>query len=710
MSRLFLKVSFVLAFCLLTIVARGEEPAQPLRFYDDVKKQFIQAPGIATDIQTRVEGTIARTTVTQYFLNDTSQWQAGIYQFPLPDDAAVDSLTMMIGERRVIGFVTEKEQAKEIYETAKAKGQGAGLVDQHRLNLFKTSVANIPPRSLIGIEIEYQNDVRLDGQLFSLRIPLAVTPRYERISGDEFRHMVAAAEQGWAEDIVDRLALSNFKGGSNPVSIDVTLRPGFRAGVLESGSHNVDIRESEKGLDRSDAYEITLADKVTPGNRDFTLNWAPAEWGEPYQALYTEERKDNFYSHLLIMPARASGEVVDQLPASKLKRHVTYIIDVSGSMDGPSISQAKKSLATALDDLGEQDFFNIIAFSDSYRKIFPEPVTAAGRHVELAKAAVADLVVGGGTEMMPALIEAFIEPDVDGHLRQIVFITDGAISYEVQLTAKIKKLVGDARFFAIGIGAAPNAHLMRHIAMAGRGTYTFIDDVNMVERELSALFDKMKAPVLTDFELDLPEGAEAEVFPARLPDLMAGEPVSVAIKSAVPLNSLGIKGQRGDQAWYQTVALDQPRSAEGISKIFARRKIEALTFDRLGMDDQNAEREIIEIAIRHQLISAHTSLVAVDEAILRPEQDRLVEKRYDPTLPAGWQEDRLTALEAADAYRGLLERTPAEDLENESFNQLKQQINLPQTATGHQLYLVLGFTMMLVASGLLVARRRGQHA
>ncbi len=709
-SRLFI----ALTLSLFATSASGDETTLPLRFYDDVKNRFIQAPGIAADIRTSIEGTIARTTVTQYFLNDTEQWQEGIYQFPLPDDAAVDSLTMMIGKRRVIGFVTGRDQAKEIYATAKAKGQAAGLVDQNRPNLFKSSVANIPPKSLIGIEISYQGDVRLDDQRFSLRIPLAITPRYERTNSDELRHLVTAAGQDWADDVVDRLALTDFAGGNNPVSLTLTLRPGFETASVDSRSHRIAIEEKARDDDQGEIYEITLADGVTPGSSDFTLDWVPAAQVEPHKALYTEKLDDGYYSHLLIMPS--SGQPFDDqpsegaTPATPPKRQVTFIIDVSGSMDGPSIEQAKQALILALDDLEEHDLFNIIAFSDSFRKIFPQPALASERQIAIAKAAVGGLAADGGTEMMPALIEALIEPEVNSHLRQIVFITDGAINYEDQISATIKKLVGEARFFAIGIGAAPNAHLMRHIAMAGRGTYTFIDDVDAVERELTALFRKMKAPVLTDLKLDLPAGLDAEILPAKLPDLMAGEPVSVAIRSKKPLRTLSLQGRRGDQAWRQPLQIDQPRSADGISKIFARRKIEALTFDRLGLDDQATKDEITVIAIRHQLISDHTSLVAVDEAILRSNKAPLIQKRYDPTLPAGWQVDRLSALEAERSYRRLMDDISSESSTDAPQNQLRQQINLPQTATGFQFYLALGLTFMLAASALLIFQRRSQHA
>lgn len=714
MNRGLFSTLFVLTLCLFASPGGSAEPIQPLRFRDDVKNSFIDAPGIATEIRIQVEGTIARTAVTQYFLNDTDAWQEGVYQFPLPDDAAVDSLTMMIGKRRVIGFVTGKEEAKAIYESAKAEGQAAGLVDQNRPNLFKTSVANIPPKSLIAIEIQYQGGVRLDQQRFSLRLPLAITPRYDRIDQEQLRLLVTAADQTWAEEVIDRLALVDVEGGNNPVDLAVTLRPGFPLASLSSASHEIET-EKFSGADASaEGHGITLARGINPGSRDFTLEWTPTATAEPFQALYSETREDGHYSHLLMMASDAgvAGEPAHPVEPvqPRPKRQITYIIDVSGSMDGPSIRQAKRALVMALGDLGPDDLFNVIAFNDGYWTVFPNAVSADARAIDAAKAAVSGLSAGGGTEMMPPLIEALTEPEAEGHLRQIVFITDGAIGYEDRIAATIKKLAGNARFFAIGIGSAPNAHLMRHIAMAGRGSYTFIDDVDRVEQELATVFKKMTSPVLTDLELVLPAGFAGESFPEKLPDLLAGEPISVAIKSAKPLTSLRIRGLRGDQVWEETLALDQPRSADGIGKIFARRKIQSLTFEGLGLNDPELKEKIQEIAIRHQLVSDHTNLVAVDEAILRPSSEPLFQKRHDPTLPLGWQEDRLKALEAEAAYRRLKEEKSGDGAEGAPKNELAQPISLPQTASGFQLYLLFGLSSMLAGAVLLIVQRRTRHA
>ena len=119
----------------------------------------VAAPVLATDVEIRVTGMIARARVHQEFTNPAAEWAEGVYVFPLPDDAAVDHLRMRVGDRIIEGMIRERVAAKAAYTQARQQGQRASLVEQERPNVFTTSVANIPPGAAITIEIEYQQTV-----------------------------------------------------------------------------------------------------------------------------------------------------------------------------------------------------------------------------------------------------------------------------------------------------------------------------------------------------------------------------------------------------------------------------------------------------------------------------------------------------------------------------------------------------------------------
>lgn len=141
-------------------------------------------------------------------------------------------------------------------------------------------------------------------------------------------------------------------------------------------------------------------------------------------------------------------------------------------MSGPSIEQARQSLALAISKLNADDRFNVIRFDDTMTDYFKGLVTATPDNREKAIAYVRGLTADGGTEMLPALQAALRNqgPVATGALRQVVFLTDGAIGNEQQLFQEITANRGDARVFTVGIGSAPNTYFMQIFGRIERKT------------------------------------------------------------------------------------------------------------------------------------------------------------------------------------------------------------------------------------------------
>ncbi len=176
-------VSLVLALAVFIIsveanAASAGDPGQGTLLLRDDAGERSAAPLLATDVHMDVTGMVARVQVTQRFANPTAQWREGVYVFPLPDKAAVDHLTMRVGERVIEGQIKERAEARRAYETAKTEGRKTTLVEQERPNMFTTSVANIGPGEEIVVALEYEETLRYGDGAFRLRFPLAITPRY----------------------------------------------------------------------------------------------------------------------------------------------------------------------------------------------------------------------------------------------------------------------------------------------------------------------------------------------------------------------------------------------------------------------------------------------------------------------------------------------------------------------------------------------------
>jgi Ca-activated chloride channel family protein len=254
------------------------------------------------------------------------------------------------------------------------------------------------------------------------------------------------------------------------------------------------------------------------------------------------------------------------------------------------------------------------------------------------------LEASGGTEFAMA-IEMALAAEEGGRrsLRQVVFLTDGSVGNEAHLLEKIKADLGESRVFAIGIGGAPNTFFMRKLAQHGRGTFTHIGSPDEVEEKMTALFGKLESAVLADVEIELPEGSEAEMYPYEIPDLYVGEPIVAALKLTAPLTSATVRGWTGDSSWQVDLEEVDFEERPGIHTLWAKQAIDERMDDRLGTRDAkllaSLRAEVVEIALDHHLVSAYTSLVAVDVTPERYSDEALVPHQLGTRLPTGWQAD-----------------------------------------------------------------------
>jgi len=631
---------------------------------------YAPAPQVATEVAIDVTGMIARTRVTQVFHNPGSGFVEGVYVFPLPEKAAVDRLWMKIGTRVIEGRIREKEEARRTYEKAKAEGKKAALVEQQRPNLFTNAVAHIGPNDAIEIRIEYQQALAYEMGTYKLRFPLAVTPRYVPAAAavpDEPKALEAQPlEDG--EELVQPAYAPDGCGGLNTVDIAISIDAGVPVGAVTSSYHETVI---EKAGGRT---MISLTKDQEEANRDFELTWTLAPGAAPQAAMFTQTRGDNEYALLMVVPPQPTA--AERAQFERMPRETILIVDTSGSMEGVSMTQAKAALEMALDTLRGSDRFNVLEFNSGMRTWLPAAVPATADNVQRAREWVRKLRAGGGTNMAPALMFALDGTETPGYLRQVVFITDGAVGNEDELFKLIVQRLGSSRLFTVGIGSAPNGHFMTKAAQFGRGTFTSIGDVKEVQEKMGALFAKIEAPVLRDVQIRWPDGTPVETFPPRVPDLYLGEPVLVAAAAKAPLGTVVVTGLRGNQPWSVALTPPQDRNAAGVGALWARAKIASL-MDTLaqGADVNQVRPAVVNVALEHHLVSAYTSLVAVD---------------LTPTAPT---EGLKTAMVKASLPQGYVGG------------------GLPQTDTPATLQLLLGlFALMSAAIVTMLGRRAARIA
>ncbi len=418
-------VSLVLALAVFIVSTQAAAAAPPsdnggLRLQDGNGGQ-VNAPLLFTDVHMDITGMTARVQVRQRFANPTAEWREGVYVFPLPEKAAVDHLNMQIGERVIEGLIKERNEARRTYEAAKGEGRKTTLIEQERPNMFTTSVANIGPNEEIVVAIEYQETLRYDEGSFSLRFPMAITPRY--IPGTPVAGGVpglgwsAATQQVLDADRITPPVANRSEGYVNPVTITIDLDAGFDLSRLISVYHPMKIEEKP-----GHRYRLTLAEGPVPAARDFELSWTPDVGSAPGAAFFTETKGGKTYALLMALPPSTPAADGPRAP-----REITYIIDTSGSMEGVSMTQAREGLSMALDRLQPGDRFNVIEFNSVATPLFRAPMPVDPATLQQARHFVSRLVARGGTEMLPALKLALDVDTPATMLRQVVFLTDGSV-------------------------------------------------------------------------------------------------------------------------------------------------------------------------------------------------------------------------------------------------------------------------------------------
>ena len=635
--------------------------------------QYRVAPVLDTDVDMRVTGYINRAHLTQTFTNGSDEWMEGIYVFPLPENAAVDHMRIRIGERVIEGQIKEKQQARKTYEQAKRAGKRASLVEQERPNMFTTSLANIGPHETIKVEIEYQQTLVYDQGQFRLRLPLAITPRY--IPGMPQERNPVTSGHGSAQPTAqvpdaDRITpLVALDQKINPVAIHIELDAGFAVSQIKSSYHPISLNNHGEGR-----YTINLAKGQVPSDHDFELVWTPEAGQAPQAALFRERVGDEMYYLGMVLPPQA-----DTQQSHTLAREVIYVIDTSGSMGGVSIRQARTALMLALKRLRSDDYFNVIQFNSVTDTLFDHPVPANLLNKTLAMRYVMNLEAGGGTEMMDAMHKALAGNEDSPRLRQVIFLTDGAVGNEDALFEYIRHHLGNSRLFTVGIGSAPNSHFMSKAAQFGRGTFTYISRVTEVAEKMQALFAKLDSPVMRDLVLQ-PHFNHFEMSPSHLPDLYQGEPLMFTARSDSANGELVLKGLRQQQAWSTSLYLQQAKPGRGIAQLWARQRIASL-LDSVqdGADADQVRNQVIELALTHHMVSKYTSLVAVDVTPVRPQAASLNSLAVPVNLPAGQDASKIFAMQA-------------------------------QSGTAQYLYWLLGLMLLLLAFALKLLARRGGAA
>jgi Ca-activated chloride channel family protein len=570
-----------------------------------------------TRVQAEISGFVARVNVKQTFGNPFKERIEAVYTFPLSQQGAVDDMLMKVGERVIRGEIKRREEARRIYEDAKARGEVASLLDQERPNIFTQSVANIMPGEEVEITIRYVELLQFETGAFTFSFPTVVGPRF--IPGSA----TGKSGTGTVPDTVQVPDASKITPPVTPkgtraghdIDITVTVDAGMNIRQISSALHDVEI--AREGDNRA---VVKLKNKEEIPNRDFVLKYEVA--GDSLKSGYLAHRagKDGYLTLILLPPKRPTAEQISP-------KEMIFVIDRSGSQRGAPLQKAKETMIHILENMNPEDTFQVIDFSDKVNILFDEPQKISDEMLTRAKSYIATLSGNGGTWMEPAVEAACSIPADANRLRIVVFMTDGYVGNDFQILGMVKKLRGNSRWFPFGAGNSVNRFLLDNMAKLGGGEVEYVLLNSSGAKVAAKFYSRISTPVLTDVKVEFVGGDVAEVYPQHVSDVWEQRPLYICARYKTPGKATAtLRGFAGGKPYEEKLTLDLPeleRANSSVASIWARAKVDCLMegdylLGAQGRTGVNAElkEEIIGVALEHRIMTQYTSFVAVEEAVV----------------------------------------------------------------------------------------------
>ena len=653
-------ILFTAAFSLLSGIAfakifapnpseGNDKTLSPYFFVKSDDPTIDQLPLKSTSALVNISGVISDVQVTQVYKNEGKKALEAIYIFPASTRAAVYGMKMTIGKRVIEAKIKKREEARQDYEKAKQEGRSASLLEQQRPNVFQMNVANIMPGDEIKVELKYTELLVPEDRVYQFVYPTVVGPRYSSQLSE-----TASSSEKWVQNPYLK------EGETSPYTFDITVNitAGMPIKELASPSHKVMAdytgpNTAKVGLDKTEK---------SGGNRDYILSYRLD--GDQIQSglLLYKGDNENFFLLMMQPPKRVTKA---EIPG----REYIFIVDVSGSMHGFPLEISKKLLQSLIGNLQPTDKFNVLLFSGGSKLMSEESLPATPENVKRAINVIDHQQGGGGTELLPALKRALSLKKTENYSRTIIIATDGYVSVEEEAFDLIRNNLNDANMFAFGIGSSVNRHIIEGMARVGMGESFVITKPGEAQEKAERFRTMIQSPVLTKVKVNFKGFDAYDVEPITIPDVLAERPVIVFGKwkgkpqGTIALNGISGKGQYTDKINVDDVKPLKTNAA--LKYLWARHRIALLSDYNMLRSDSKRIKEVTDLGLTYNLLTAFTSFVAVDTEI-RNQGDKPTTVKQPLPLPQGVSNYAVGGTMHSMAKRGPMLASPAPMREYES--------------------------------------------
>jgi len=540
-------------------------------------------------IETKIAAQVATTHVEQVFRNDTDATLEGTYFFPIPESASIAEFAIWDGDKRLVGEVRSREEARRIYDEIVRRQRDPGLLEYAGRDLFQASVFPIPPHSDKKLELTYTQVLKAEGGTVNYRYPLGTGRNVARITGT----------------VSGRVEVE----GREPVR------------NVYSPSHEIDVaRKGER------AARVSFESAAGREPQDFQLFYtlSDADFGMTL-LTHREPGKQGFFL-LTISPKDALSE------QEYVAKDVVFVLDTSGSMaEAGKMEKARSALLFGVRSLRPADRFNVINFAGEEHLMTTGLLQADAEGRARGEQFISQLRPVGGTNINGALLAAMQQFDRAERPRLLVFLTDGLPTVGETKAERINENVRAARvpgvrLFTFGVGYDVNTALLDKLAADNGGVAEYVEPKEDLEVKVSNFFTKINHPVLTNLALDM-GGVEADlVYPRELPDIFRGTQLTLIgrYRNARDLNNIALRltGRAGEATrsfTYQNVSfpLNTERN-EFLPRLWATRRVGWLMEQiRTNGEQKELTDEIVDLGTRYGIVTPYTSYLALEESEAR---------------------------------------------------------------------------------------------
>ncbi|CAN5767700.1 hypothetical protein BH10CHL1_BH10CHL1_07740 [soil metagenome] len=542
-----------------------------------------------------IDGPVAKVHLTQIFRNDAHQTVEGRYVFPLPEDAAVSDFQMTMDGKTLEGKLLSKDEARRIYEAIVRQQRDPALLEYVGRGLFQTSVFPIPAGASRTLELSYAQILPQKDGLYQFRYPL----RSQHVNANP----------------VESLA----------IHLELRNQPGLR--TIYSPNYNLKIERT----DNTSATIDYMASQVKPES-DFQLFFGTTEHTIGLNVLtYKPTGEDGFFALLA-----APGVEVDS--QKLVQRDVVLVLDVSGSMQGEKIAQARKAADFVVDHLNPGDHFNLISFSTGVQlwQSSLQPIDAAT--AKDAHRWINRLTATGSTDINRALLEALgqlqsLVTDADNRPAYLLFMTDGL---PTQGEINAQRIIDNAfnnkptqraiRLFTFGVGFDVNTDLLDTLSQELGGRSSYVKPEEQIDEKIGEFYNQIGLPVLSSVSLDFGKQAVIDdVYPYPLPDLFAGEQLVVVGRyhSGADL-TVTLQGLVNSQKIIYQYPRQHFVTSGGeplVARLWATRKIGALLAQvrRSGANQTTGNQELIDeitnLSLQYGIVTPYTAYLVEEPSV-----------------------------------------------------------------------------------------------